>query len=76
MERAFADGLAFPPHALLTRLAHRLHVLSDGPRDLPARQQTLRLEADYSGFASKVAALSPSVKGVPPKTSHYLLSYT
>ncbi len=29
------------PQALLTRLTHRLPVLTDGPRDLPARQQTL-----------------------------------
>ncbi len=30
------------PQALLTRLEHRLEVLTGGPRNLPARQQTLR----------------------------------
>ncbi len=30
------------PQALLTRLTHRLQVLTDGPRDLPDRQKTLR----------------------------------
>lgn len=32
----------FPPQALLPRLDHRLAVLTDGPREVPARQQTLR----------------------------------
>jgi predicted ATPase/DNA-binding NarL/FixJ family response regulator len=31
-----------PPQALLTRLEHRLHVLTAGARDVPVRQQTLR----------------------------------
>ncbi len=31
-----------PPQALLTRLEHRLQVLTVGTRDVPARQQTLR----------------------------------
>ncbi len=31
-----------PPSALLSRLADRLALLTDGPRDLPPRQQTLR----------------------------------
>jgi len=31
-----------PPQALLTRLGHRLQVLTIGARDVPARQQTLR----------------------------------
>ena len=31
-----------PPQALLARLEHRLPLLIGGPRDLPARQQTLR----------------------------------
>ncbi len=31
-----------PPQAILTRLAHRLQVLTSGARDAPVRQQTLR----------------------------------
>jgi predicted ATPase/DNA-binding CsgD family transcriptional regulator len=31
-----------PPQALLTRLGHRLQVLTSGAQDVPARQQTLR----------------------------------
>ncbi len=36
------------PQALLDRLASRLTVLTGGPRDLPARQQTLRETLDWS----------------------------
>ncbi|HEY8292136.1 MAG TPA: LuxR C-terminal-related transcriptional regulator [Thermomicrobiales bacterium] len=32
----------FSPQALQTRMAHRLAWLTDGPQDLPSRQQTLR----------------------------------
>ena len=38
----------FPPQALLTRLSQRLHVLTGGAHDLPARQQTLRGAIDWS----------------------------
>src|SRR5450755_3298295 len=37
-----------PPQALLTRLNHRLHVLTEGTRDLPLRQQTLRNTLTWS----------------------------
>jgi predicted ATPase/DNA-binding NarL/FixJ family response regulator len=42
LELAAAGIRLFPPRALLERLAQRLPVLTGGPRDLPARQRTLR----------------------------------
>jgi len=41
IELAAARSKLFPPRALLARLDQRLRLLSGGPRDLPARQQTL-----------------------------------
>jgi predicted ATPase/DNA-binding CsgD family transcriptional regulator len=38
----------FSPQALLRRLEHRLPILTQGMRDLPARQQTLRKTLDWS----------------------------
>ena len=42
LELAAARVKLLPPAALLSRLEQRLSFLSDGARDLPARQQTLR----------------------------------
>jgi predicted ATPase len=42
IELAAARIKLLPPQALLTRLNQRLHVLTEGTRDLPERQQTLR----------------------------------
>ncbi len=42
IELAAARIKLLPPQALLMRLNHRLHVLTQGTRDLPLRQQTLR----------------------------------
>jgi predicted ATPase/DNA-binding CsgD family transcriptional regulator len=42
IELAAARTKLLPPKALLTKLDHRLHVLTGGARDLPLRQQTLR----------------------------------
>jgi len=42
IELAAALIKLLPPQALLTRLAHRLQVLTSGARDAPVRQQTLR----------------------------------
>ena len=42
IELAAARVRLLPPEALLRRLDHRLPLLVGGPRDLPARQQTLR----------------------------------
>lgn len=41
IELAAARSKLFPPRALLARLDQRLRTLVGGPRDLPARQQTL-----------------------------------
>src|SRR3989440_6483361 len=42
IELAAARITLFPPQALLARLTQRLHFLTSGTRDVPARQQTLR----------------------------------
>ncbi|HEY6409191.1 MAG TPA: AAA family ATPase, partial [Ktedonobacteraceae bacterium] len=42
IELAAARIPLFPPQALLARLSQRLHFLTSGTRDVPARQQTLR----------------------------------
>src|SRR6266568_7474553 len=42
IELAGARIKLLPPQALLTRLEHRLQVLTSGARDAPVRQQTLR----------------------------------
>ncbi|MGZ3618125.1 MAG: LuxR C-terminal-related transcriptional regulator [Ktedonobacteraceae bacterium] len=42
IELAAARIKLLPPKALLTRLEHRLRILTGGSRDVPARQQTLR----------------------------------
>jgi predicted ATPase/DNA-binding XRE family transcriptional regulator len=48
IELAAASVRIFPPQALLARLADRFEVLTGGPRDVPARQQTLRNSIDWS----------------------------
>lgn len=48
VELAAARTRALTPRALRERLDERLSVLTGGPRDLPARQQTLRETIDWS----------------------------
>ena len=48
LELAAARVRHLPPPALLTRLERQLPELFDGPRDLPARQQTLRAAITWS----------------------------
>src|SRR5205085_7664868 len=42
IELAASPISVLPPHAMLERLDRSLPVLPEGPRDLPARQRTLR----------------------------------
>ena len=48
IELAAARAKAFPPAAMLRRLDARLSFLTIGPRDLPARQRTLRAAIGWS----------------------------
>jgi predicted ATPase/class 3 adenylate cyclase len=48
IELAAAQIRVFEPQALLTQLERRLPLLTGGPRDLPARQRTLRATIEWS----------------------------
>lgn len=48
IELAAARIKILPPQTLMKRLSDRLRLLKGGPRDLPARQQTLRGAIDWS----------------------------
>jgi predicted ATPase/class 3 adenylate cyclase len=48
IELAAARVKLFPPRALLVRLEQSIDLLTGGPRDMPARQQTLRATIDWS----------------------------
>src|SRR5207247_5401958 len=55
IELAAARIAIFPPDALLARLDRRLSMLTDGARDLPPRQRTIR-----NAIASSYDLLSPA----------------
>ncbi|GAC1366452.1 MAG: hypothetical protein NVSMB44_30190 [Ktedonobacteraceae bacterium] len=48
LELAAARTRLLAPHQLLSRLEHRLEILTDGAHDLPERQQTLRRTLQWS----------------------------
>jgi predicted ATPase/DNA-binding SARP family transcriptional activator len=48
IELAAARGSLYDPAAILAHLDHRLTLLTEGTRDLPPRQQTLRATIDWS----------------------------
>jgi predicted ATPase len=48
IELAAARTMLLSPQAMLDRLGQRLHLLTGGARDLPARQRTLRSTIDWS----------------------------
>lgn len=48
LELAAARIKLLPPHAMLARLESRLQLLTNGPVDLPLRQQSLRETLDWS----------------------------
>jgi predicted ATPase/DNA-binding CsgD family transcriptional regulator len=48
IELAAARIKFYPPQTLLIRLGNRLEALSDGPRDFPSRQRTLRATLAWS----------------------------
>jgi predicted ATPase len=69
IELAAARSRLLPPQALLARLDDRMSLLTEGARDLPPRQQTLRNTLDWSfGLLSPAGQALLSRLGVFPGT--------
>jgi predicted ATPase len=69
IELAAARSRMLPPQALLARLDDRMSLLTDGARDLPERQRTLRNTLDWSfGLLSPAGQALLSRLGVFPGT--------
>jgi predicted ATPase len=82
IELAAARVGAFTPDELLADLAQRLDLISDGPRDVPARQQTMQ-EAIAWSFAlldpeeqSLLAHLAVFVGGCATEAAHQICAPT
>jgi predicted ATPase/DNA-binding XRE family transcriptional regulator len=67
LELAAARIRLFPPRALLGQLSHGLDLLTDGSRDRPTRQQTLRGTIDWS-----YSLLSPEEQGLFARLSVFM----
>ena len=71
IELAAARVSVLQPHGLLARLSQRLATLSDGPRDLPARQRTL---ADTIAWSCDL--LSPEARASFDKLSVFFSGFS
>src|SRR5206468_904773 len=67
IELAAARIKVLPPRAMRARLDHRLPLLTEGPRDLPERQQTMRnaigwshdlLDSEFQALFRRMAVFS------------------
>lgn len=78
IELAAARLRLFSPDGLLARLSDRLRILTGGPTDLPAKQQTLRDAIDWSyhllcpEYQSRLAQLAVFAGGCTPEAAEVI----